>query len=499
MVTYFEKQRDRTVKTPHNRRRISMPAMMSFTRRPWEHLPRRKSSCSTDHSRRSSTSTRSNSTACDLTEECTSETSHATSERSGTSTVVSDGRRRSVNPDYDWEHDSIADLKAGLKKLDLSPKTTDSLLKGDDAANVVHVVDPSAIEENKPFSNGMPGVHEIDFVDRSAPRPRTAEHEPRAQPAKVKSLIRNEIVEHAEASTSTISKASTDEGETVTESAVAESKASEATDSSNQFSEAKIPARTSSSSASRKAGHLSVKTSLGEKGRKSIDSTSPSSPSSPSSPKSPTNPSPKSKSRPKLAVDLPGIPESDAETQGRHRRPSLSMIQQPPPSRHQATLHHLNRPSSSRPPVSMHRCSVRSISAPLPGQEQHPLGPPREMMQLVSQRQGKFNDMREERLRRLSNISNAAGASRPGSLMGRRHASAPVSDAAAAASSPRKRLRRLSGPVRPSFVQRMSFSRRRRGSTGQPRQTMSQAVKGFIRSPRKRPSWLMLRTGSRTG
>lgn len=492
MVTYFEKQRDHPVKTTSSRKRRSMAAMMNLTRRPWEHFPRRKSSASTDRRRISSTSTstRSNSTTYDPAEEYLSEPGYAASERSGTSTVVSDSRRRSENPDYDWEHDSIADLKASLKKLDLSPTTNGSPPKEGETANEIHVVDPSGVEESKFLINGTPGVHEIDFVDPSAPR--TAEIQLRPEPTSDKIPALNDPApDHAEASNSENPQPGIDEDELAAKSSVVESKASEAADSSQQFVEAKIPPRASSATGPGKAGLLRVKTSHSENDRKQIDSKSP---NSPKSPKSPNTPSPKSKTRPKLAVDLPGIPESEAETMGRHhRRPSLSMIQ-PLPSQRQAV--HVNR--SSRPPVSMNRYPVRSISAPLPGQEQI-YGPPTEMMQLVNQRQVKFNDIREEKLRRLSNISSAAGTSRPGSRMGRRHASAPVSDAGAAraAASTRKRQRRRSGPVRPSFVQRMSFSVHR-FSISQRRQSVSAAIKEYIRSPRRRPSWLMVRTRSKT-
>lgn len=474
MVTYFEKRRDHPVHTAPRRRKISMAAMMSLTRRPWEHFPRRKSSASTDPRRRSSTSTRSNSTSYDLAEEYISEPGYAASERSGTSTVVSEDRRRSANPDYDWEHDSIADLKASLNSIDLSSTANGSLLKGTEATSELHKVDSAGLED-KSARNGVPGVHEIDFVDPSAPRtPRTASDESRPDPAKENSFIPNEQVEHVSASHSAALRDGIAESELATKSAAVESKASETADSSQQFIEAKIPIRKSSAKAPGKAGQLRVKTGQPDKDRKGIDATSPKSPNSPNSP------SPKTKSRPKLALDLPGIPESEGETLGRHlhhRRPSLSMIQ-PLPSQRQAM--HVNK--GSRPPVSLKRYPVRSISAPLPGQ---PPASPREMMELVNQRHVKFTNIREEKLRRLSSITNTPGASRPGSQMGRRHASAPVSDAAA-----RKRQRRRSGPVPPSLGKRLSFSQRR--------QSFAQAIKEYVRSPRRRPSWFMKRTRSVT-
>ena len=463
MVTYFEKRRDRPVETAPSRRRRSMAAMMSLTRRPWEHFPRRKSSASTDTRRRSSTSTTSDSTTSDLAEEYISEPGYADSERSATSTVISEARTWSENPDYDWEHDSIADLKASLNKLDLSPTTDGSLFKGGDDLRELHVVDSSCFE-SRGSSNGVPGVHEIDFVDPSAPR--TAEE---------KSPTPNEPAEPAEASNSETSRVGIYEEELAAQSAAVESKASDAADSSQQFFEVKIPPRKSSASASAMAHQLRVKTAHHDKDRQCTDATSPN---------SPTTPSPKPKSRPKLALDLPGIPESEAETLGRNRRPSLSMIQTLPSER-QAT--HVNK--SSRPPVSLNRYPARSISAPPP--DQGHTGPPKVMMDLVNQRQVKFTNIREEKLRRLSSLNNTPGASRPGSQMGRRHASAPVSETA-----PRKRQRRRSGPARPSFVQRLSLSHR--FSISQRGQLVSQAIKEYIRSPRQRPSWLKIRTRSKT-
>lgn len=487
MVTYFEKKREHTVETASSRKRRSIEAIMSLNRRPWEHFPRRKSSASTDRSRRSSTSTRSNSTTYDPAEEYISKQGYAASERSTTSTVVSEGRRPSENPDYDWEHDSIGDLKASLKKIDLSATTNGSTPKGSDATKELHVVVPLGLDESKSFSNGTPGVHEIDFVDPSAPR--TAEIEPVSEAVKEKSLAPTEPVEQVEATNSETQRSVIDKDELAKKSVVPESKVSETAHSSQQFVEARIPPRMSSAAAAAKATQLKlrVKTSThSEKDRKSNDATSPGSP--------PNTPPPNSKSRPKLALDLPGIPESEAETLVRNRRPSLSMVQRLPAQRQQQAAH-VNKSSSRPPPVSLSRFPVRSISAPLPGQEQ--IAPPKEMMELVNRRQIKFNDIRDEKLRRLSSIN---GGSRQASLMGRRHASAPVSEEAAAespssSSSPRKRQRRRSGPVRLSFMQRLSISHR--FSVSQRRQSVSQAIKGYVRLPRRRPSWLMMRTRSK--
>ncbi|KAK7715610.1 hypothetical protein SLS63_011366 [Diaporthe eres] len=434
MVSYYEKKGDQTLRTTSNRRRLSMTAMMNFTRRPWEHFPRRKSSSSTNPRRRSSTSTGSVSTTYEPAEENLADSFYAASERSGTSTVISEDRRRSANPDYDWEHDGepddIADLKASLHKIGLY---------GSDTTNELHKVDSAGVED-KSVGSAPPGVHEIDFVEVSAAQ--TAEDETGSKSTKEKILNHHELVTEVKFSHSETLKDEVDEGESATKSPALDSKASNNSDSPQQLPCPKVPTRKSSASGPSKIVQLRIKTSHYDKDGKSVDATSPSSPS------------PKSKARPKLALDLPGIPESEAETLGRQRRPQLSIIRQLPA---QPQAVHVNR--SSRPPVSMKRYPVRSISAPLPGQQQPPASPT-QMMDLVNQRQVKFTNIREEKLGRLGSTNTARGSQ---GLMGRRHASAPVSKTAA---------RRRSGmlpPGRPSLAQRFSLSRRK--------QSFSQAIR----------------------
>lgn len=463
MVTYFEERRDQTAKTPPSRRRRSVAAMMNFTKRPWEHFPRRKSSSSTNHRRTSSTtSTGSDSTTYELAEEHLAESGYAASERSGTSTAVSDDRRRSANPDYDWEHDDITDLKERLNSISLWSPPLDSIVKGSETPNELQKVDSAGVED-KSSGTGTPGVHEIDFVDRS----QTADNESRPGSSRERTLSHPETSNEVEVVHSETVNDGVDEGEHVIQTATLDSKASASSDITHQAVVVQIPPRQSSAPASSKVGQLRLKTVQLDKDRKNGESTSPNSPS------------PKSKTRPKLALDLPGIPESEAETLGRQRMSQMGMLGKLP-SAPQAV--HVNR--SSRPPVSMRRYPVRSISMPLPSQlDPRPTTSPVQMSDLISQRQVKFTTMREEK-RRLSSIRNLSGAAqRPGSAMGRRHASCPVGEAA----PPR---RRPSGypAARPSLAQRFSLSRRK--------QSISQAFREYIRAPRRRPSFFLRRSRS---
>lgn len=464
MVSYYEEKGDHTAKKTPSRRKISKTTMMNFTRRPWEHFPRRKSSSSTNPRRRSSTSTGSVSTTYEPAEENLADSFYAASERSGTSTVISEDRRRSANPDYDWEHDGehddIADLKANLHKISLWSAPAESQLNGSDTTNELHKVDSASVDD-KSVGTAPPGVHEIDFVGVSAAQ--SAEDESRSRSAKEKSLDLHEPVTEVEVSHSETLKDEVENGEQSTKPPASDLKASEISDNPQQPASPKIPTRRSS--ASSKAAHLRIKISQTDKDGKSIDATSPSSPS------------PKSKTRQKLALDLPGIPESEAETLGRQRRPPLSILRQLP-AHPQAV--HVNK--SSRPPVSMRRYPVRSISAPLPGQQPQPASPT-QMMDLVNQRQVKFTNIREEKkLERLGSTNTARGTHSSLGLMGRRHASAPVSKTA-----PRRRSGMLP-PGRPSLAQRFSISRRK--------QSFSQALREYIRAPRRRPSFFLKRSRS---
>lgn len=462
MVTYFEKNGDHD--TTPSRRRRSMTAMMNFTRRPWEHIPRRKSSSFTNPRRTSSTSTGSESTTYEPAEEHLADSFYAASERSGTSTVISDGRRRSENPDYDWEHDGdhdeIADLKAHPHRISLGSPPLDTQLKESDTTNKLHRVDSFGVEDKAAGTaqpTAPPGVHEIDFVERSAPH--SAGNESTSRSNSEKTLTHHQTVNGVEVSHSEIVQDRPSDVEAVAkQAAVLEPKAFEDAVAPKLPTGAKIPARTSSASASPKIEQLRLKITQPDKDQKSGEATSPNSPS------------PKSKTRPKLALDLPGIPESEAETLGRQRRPSLSILQQP-----QAVL--VNR--SSRPPVSMRRYPIRSISAPLPGQQ--PV-PPTQIMDLVNSRQVKFTNIREERIRRLSSINASRGTSGTQGVMGRRHASAPVSEV------PRRRKPSGYPAGRPSLAQRFSLSRRK--------QSVSQAIRDYIRAPRRRPSFFFRRSRS---
>lgn len=463
MVTYFEKKGDHTVDTARSRRRRSMTAMMNFTRRPWEHIPRRKSSSSTNPRRRSSTSTGSESTTYELAEEHLADSFYAASERSA-STVISEDRRRSENPDYDWEHDGdhdeIADLKAHLHRISLGSPPLETQFKEADTTNELHRVDSFGVED-KAVSTAQPtappGVHEIDFVERSAPQ--ATENKSTSGSNEEKTPTHHQTVNGIEISHSeTVQDGSSDVEAVAKQAAVLEPKAFEDGGTPKLPTGARIPTRTSSASASPKIGQLRLKITQPDKDQKNGEATSPNSPS------------PKSKIRPKLALDLPGIPESEAETLGRQRRPSLSILQRP-----QAV--HVNR--SSRPPVSMRRYPIRSISAPLPGQQ--PL-PPTQMMDLVNSRQVKFTNIREERIRRLSSINASRGTSGSQGVMGRRHASAPVSEA------PRRRKPSVYPAGRPSLAQRFSLSRRK--------QSVSQAIRDYIRAPRRRPSFFFRRSRS---
>lgn len=448
-----------------------MTAMMNFTRRPWEHFPRRKSSSSTNHRRRwSSTSTASESTTYEPAEEQLADSFYAASERSATSTVISEDRRRSANPDYDWEHDGdqddIADLKANLHKKNLSSASLETPRKESDVANELHKVDSAGVED-KTVGTAPPGVHEIDFVELAAPQ--TPGAESRSRSTKQKTLTNHQTVNEVEISHSETANDATNDGEQAAKSAILESKALESADDPQLPTGGKIPIRTSSASARAKAKNLRLNITQPDKDRKGADATSPNSPNSPS---------PKSKSRPKLALDLPGIPESEAETLGRQRRPPLSVLRQVPG---QPQGVHVNK--SSRPPVSMNRYPMRSISAPLPGQE--PPASPTEMMNLVNQRQVKFTNIRQEKQRRLSSINASLGSRSSRGLMGRRHASCPVSERA-----PRKPSgyppARPAG--RPSLAQRLSLSRRK--------QSFSQAIREYIRAPRRSPSLFFRRSRS---
>lgn len=463
MVFYFEKRGDHTVAETRSRRRRSMTAMMNFTRRPWEHLPRRKSSSSTNHRRTSSTSTGSDMTTYEPVEEQLADSFYAASERSATSTVISEDRRRSANPDYDWEHDDIADLKADLHKIKLWSPPADSNNKEGDVANEPHENDSTGVE-GKGFGTAPPGVHEIDFVERASPKAVEDDSTPTVKKEDV--AVHHETINDVEISHSETVKDAVDDGEHAPKPATLDSNAVEAPDAPQLPAGAKIPARTSSSS---KAGHLRIKTTQSDKERKAVDATSPSSPS------------PKSKTRPKLALDLPGIPESESETLGRQRRPPLSMLRQVPAQRQAVNIN-----KSSRPPVSLRRYpAVRSISAPLLGQQPvtPPLASPTEISDLVSQRQVKFTNIREEKLRRISSINND-GSARPSRVfMGRRHASAPVGQPA-----PPQRKRSGMPPPRPSLSQRLGIGRRR--------QSFSQAIREYIRAPRRRPSFLFRRSRS---
>lgn len=464
MVTYFENRGDHTAEKASSRRRRSLTAMMNFTRRPWEHIPRRKSSSSTNPRRRSSTSTGSESTTYELAEEHLAESFYAASERSGTSTVISEDRRRSENPDYDWEHDGdhdeIADLKARLNSISLWSPPFDTQLKENDTANELQRVDSLGVEHRAVVTAqpaAPPGVHGIDFVERSAPQ--AAEDESTSRSNIEATPTHHQTVNGIEVSHSETVQDGSSEVEAVAKPAAAlNSKVLEDGGTPKLPTGAKIPARTSSATARRNTRQLRLKITQPDKDQKSGEATSPNSPS------------PKSKTRPKLALDLPGIPESEAETLGRQRRPSLSILQRP-----QAV--HVNR--SSRPPVSMRRYPMRSISAPLPGQQ--PV-PPSQIMDLVNSRQVKFTNIREERIRRLSSINASRGTSGSQGVMGRRHASAPVSEA------PRRRKPSGYPAGRPSLAQRFSLSRRK--------QSVSQAIRDYIRAPRRRPSFFFRRSRS---
>lgn len=443
-----------------------MTAMMNFTRKPWEHFPRRKSSSSTNPRRRwSSTSTASDSTTYEPAEEQLGDSFYAASERSGTSTAVSEDRRRSANPDYDWEHDGdqddIADLKANLQNASLWSASHDTLAT---TANELHKVDSSGVED-KTVGTAPPGVHEIDFVELVAPKP--AVDESRSRSTTQKTLTHHQTANDIEVSHSETVKDQFSEAENVSKPAILEAKATEAADTPQLPGGAKIPVRTSSAAATAKARQLRLKITQTDKDGNRVDATSPSSPS------------PKSKTRPKLALDLPGIPESEAETLGRQRRPPLSVLRQAPG---QPQGVHVNK--SSRPPVSMKRYPVRSISAPLPGQQQP--ASPTEMMDLVNQRQVKFTNIREQKQRRLSSINASLGSRSSRGLMGRRHASCPVSEAPP--TSPRARKPSGYPAPRPSLAQRLSLSRRK--------QSFSQAIKEYIRAPRRRPSLFFRRSRS---
>lgn len=475
MVSYFETKRDHTFDATRRRRRSSMTAMMNFTRRPWEHLPRRKSSSSTNHRRTSSTSTGSDLTTYEPVEEQLADSFYAASEHSATSTVISEDRRRSANPDYDWEHDDIADMKADLHKIRLWSPPADSNNKEGDVANEPHENDSAGVGD-KGFGTAPPGVHEIDFVERAAPQ--AAKDDSASGSNEDDVAVHHETINDVEVTHSETVKDAVNEDEPAPKPATLDSNASEAPDTPQLPAGAKIPARTSSSS---KAGPLRTKTPQSDKERKAADATSPSSPS------------PKSKTRPKLALDLPGIPESESGTLRRQRRPPLTMLRQAPSAAGAQQRQVVNVNKSSRPPVSLRRYpAVRSISAPQLGQQSQqpvtpPLASPTEISELVSQRQVKFTNIREEKLRRISSINNDGGSARSSRVfMGRRHASAPVGQPA-----PPPRKRSGMPPPRPSLSQRLGIGKRR--------QSFSQAIREYIRAPRRKPSFLFRRSWSVAG
>lgn len=462
MVSYFEKERNDTVTTQASRQRRSMTVTMNFARRPWEHFPRRKSSSSTAPRRRSSTSTGSESTTYDIAERQIAEAGYAASEGSGTSTATLEGRRRSVNPDYDWEHDGehddIAELKMNLNNMSLWSPPLDALLKGSDTPKELTRVD-SASSVEKSAGNGSPRVREIDSMDLSPPE--TGGDESRSRSTKEKILTHHQDFKEVEDSQLEALKEEVDENQGADKPATSHSENTKSNvgDSLQQSASAKISSNKHSASNAPQIGPLRLKTSQLDKDRKATEATSPNSPS------------PKSKTRPKLAVELPGIPESEAETLERQRRLPMNKVRG-------LTSHpqgmNINR--SSRPPVSLRRYPIRSLSSPLPGQ---PTTSPTHMMDLVNQRQLKFTNIREEKLRRLSSIEAARGSRRSQGLMGRRHASCPVSEAA-----PQKRLARV------SISQRLSLSQRRK--------SVAQSIKGYIQSTRRRSSIFFRRTRSVT-
>ncbi|KAG6358516.1 hypothetical protein INS49_014400 [Diaporthe citri] len=291
------------------------------------------------------------------------------------------------NPDYDWEHDGehddIADLKANLHNIKLWSAPVEAQPNGNETTNELHKIDSAGVE-HKSVGTAPPGVHEIDFVEVSAPKP--SQDESRSNLTHEKSLHHHEPLPGVEVSHSETVNVEADKGEHAAKPLELDSKASENSDSPQQPAGPKIPTRKSSASGPSKVVQLRIKTSHYDKDGKS------------------------------LALDLPGIPESEAE--GRQRRPPLSMLRQVPG---QPQTVHVNK--SSRPPVSMRRYPVRSISAPLLGQQPgQPPPSPTHMMDLVNQRQVKFTNIREEKQRTLSSI-NASRSSQ--GLMGRRHASAP--------------------------------------------------------------------------
>ncbi|KAJ0116579.1 hypothetical protein J7T55_009729 [Diaporthe amygdali] len=463
MVSYFETKRNGTVTTQASRRRRSMTVTMNFARRPWEHFPRRKSSSSTAPRRRSSTSTGSESTTYDIAERQIAEAGYAASEGSGTSTATLEGRRRSVNPDYDWEHDGehddIAELKMNLNNMSLWSPPLDALLKGSDTPKDLTKVDSASSAEEKAAGNGSPRLREIDSMDLSPPE--TGGDESRSRSTKEKILTHHQDVKEVEDSQLESLKEEVDENPGADKPATSHSENTKSNvgDSLQQSASAKISSNKPSASDALRVGPLRLKTAQLDKDRKATEATSPNSSS------------PKSKTRPKLAVELPGIPESEAETLGRQRRLPMNRVRG-------LTSHpqgmNINR--SSRPPVSLRRYPIRSLSSPLPGQ---PTTSPTQMMDLVNQRQLKFTNIREEKLRRLSSIETARGSKRSQGLMGRRHASCPVSEA-----PPQKRLARV------SISQRLSLSQRRK--------SVAQSIKGYIQSTRRRSSIFFRRTRSVT-
>ncbi|KAI3400398.1 hypothetical protein diail_3415 [Diaporthe ilicicola] len=484
MVSFFEKKGSQTVASDIDGRRRSMTAMMNFTGRPWEHIPRRKSSSSTNSwrkssssmtfRRRSSTSTGSESTTYDLAERQLGDSFYATSERSGTSTAISEGRRRSINPDYDWEHegfhDEIDDLKASLNNISLSSSTADIHLKKSDSSSELRKRDSASSVESRWGGLESPGVHEIDFVDALE----TQSEESRSRSAKRKSLTHHQPVnEELE-----VLKEEADEGERVDNAMDLDTPDAAAGSSQQSAGDDKVPAQNSAEQEVPKTEQLRLKTTQLDVERPFLEVNSPT---------SPTSPSPKTKTRPKLALELPGIPETEAETPGRRRRSPLSRPRRPP-----ALSQGANSKFTSRPPVSLRRYPMmRSLSAPqVPTHEGEESTSPTQMMDLVNQRQMKFNKIREEKLRRLSSTDSSRSVHRSHGLMGRRHASAPVTDAASqktgVGQSPLSQ--RPAPRKRPSLSQRLSLSKRKR--------SVSQAIRNYIQSPRRRSTILFWRRRS---
>ncbi|KAL1869169.1 hypothetical protein Daus18300_005706 [Diaporthe australafricana] len=414
MVSYFEKKGNQTAAPKPSLRRRSITMAMNFTRRPWEHFPRRKSSASTNPRRkssssfnprrRSSTSTASDSTTYDLAEQQLGESFYSASEGSATSTVASEGRRWSVNPDYDWENDvdqdEIAALKAGIKRISLGSPTVDS-----DTSNELRRLDSSSTVEEKWAGPESPGVHEIDFVDFTAPE--TAVEESRSRSTKRKSLTHHQIANEVDEGQLEVLEEEADEGERVDKPMT-----SDLVDNTSDVVDSAQPVVLKGSthdpveSEATNIEQLRLKTFQFDKNQKPLEATSP----------SPTTPSPKSKTRPKLALELPGIPEAEAETLGRRRKSPLS-------GRRLATQSpamHVN--NTSRPPVSLRRYPIRSLSSPLSSQDNTS---PTQMMDLINQRQTKFTNIREEKRQRLSSVESGRSFHRPQGLMGRRHASCP--------------------------------------------------------------------------